>query len=172
MTKTIKTDHVARLIELRRRETPGMALDGMAIFARARRVDRLSRQWIEAVFERNGLDSGEFDVLASLQRAGPPYTARPTELFKTLMITSGGLTDRLDRLEKKRLVERLASDEDRRSLPVRLTSAGLKLIRSAYAEDMAIEQNLLSALSSTERAQLARLLMKLLVDLENRALPG
>lgn len=164
-------DHVGKLLELRRRETPDIPLDGMAIFARARRLDRLSREWIEPVFERHGLDSGEFDVLATLQRSGKPYAMRPTELFQTLMITSGGLTDRLSRLARKKLIERIACEADRRSLLVRLTASGLSLIRAAYAEDMAIEDELLDALSREERNQLAKLLAKLLLAIESRNAP-
>lgn len=81
----------------------------------------LSRPAIEAVFAKHGIDTGEFDVLATLSRSGPPYALRPTELFETMMISSGGLTDRLRRLEKRGLIVREASDEDRRSLIVRLS---------------------------------------------------
>jgi DNA-binding MarR family transcriptional regulator len=161
-------DHVARLIALRRRESPGVPLDGMKILSRVRRLDLVSRPEIEAVFERHGIDTGEFDVLATLQRAGPPYTLRPTELFETLMISSGGLTDRLNRLERRGLIARQACPADRRSLLVALTSKGRALIAKAFAEDMAVEQSMLSSLSKFERETLATLLAKLLTQLENK----
>lgn len=168
MAKAKNLDHIGRLLEQRRREMPDVPLDGMAIFARARRLDRLSREWIEPVFARHDLESGEFDVLATLQRAGKPHTLRPTELYQALVISSGGLTDRLGRLVKKGFVERVPSEEDGRSLLVRLTAEGLALIRSAYGEDMAVELELLSELTESERDRLAELLAKLLHSLETR----
>lgn len=168
MTPAARSDRMAGLIAQRREETPEVPLDGMEIFARARELTRLSRRWIEPVFERHGIDSGEFDVLASLQRAGAPYSMRPTELFRTLVMTSGGLTDRLNRLTKKGLVERLPSESDRRSLLVRLSPQGLEVIRAAYREDMGVEQELLSGLSAAERDRLADLLARLSAALEAR----
>ena len=168
MDSSAATDRTARLIEARRRETPDVPLDGMEVFARARRLTDLSRRWIEAAFKRHDLDTGAFDVLATLQRTGPPYELRPTDLFRELMMSSGGLTDRLDRLEGKGLVERLRSEHDQRSVVVRLTALGLRVIRKAFADDMHVENDLLTSLDDTERMQLASLLRKLLADLEER----
>ena len=168
MTDEPPQDHVARLIALRRRETPMIPLDGMQVLSRARRLDQLSRFWIEPVFEKHGLDTGEFDVLALLQRIGPPYALRPTELYRSLMITSGGLTDRLNRLAGKKLVRRVADPSDGRSLRVELTPLGLKTIRAAFEEDMRTEAELLATLTPGERKTLARLLGKILAVLERR----
>ena len=162
-------DHVGRLFEQRRRETPDIPLDGMEIFARARRLTLLSRPAIEAVFEKYGIDAGEFDVLATLQRAGAPYTLRPTELFQTLMMSSGGMTDRLVRLEKSGLITREASPSDRRSLLVKLTAKGRALIEKAYREDMALELEMLAPMTKSERKTLAGLLAKLLSGLEKES---
>lgn len=159
-------DHIESLLAARRRISPDVPLDGMAIFGRARRLDRLSREVIEPVHARHGLDSGEFDVLASLQRAGPPYAVRPTELFRSLLITSGGLTDRLVRLEKRGLIVRERNPDDGRSLIARLTPEGLALIEAAYREDMEAEAAMLAPLSAHERGQLAALLAKLLEGVE------
>ncbi len=159
-------DHVGRLIDQRRRVSPGAPLDGMEIFARARRLTLLSRPAIEAVFARYGLGTGEFDVLATLSRAGPPYALRPTELFQSLMISSGGLTDRLRRLDERGLIVRDASDSDRRSLIVRLSPKGRELIEQAFAEDMRVEAEMLAPLDRRERKELARLLAKLLLEME------
>lgn len=164
-----QTDRTGQLIARRRRETPDVPLDGMEILSRANRLVRLSRKWIEPVFARHDLDTGEFDVLATLRRSGAPYRQRPTELFQSLMITSGGLTDRLNRLEKKGFIERIVSETDRRSALVQLTAAGVKTINAAFAEDMNIEAGLLCALDAGERRQLATLLARLLDDLERRA---
>ncbi len=159
-------DHVGRLIALRRRETPDVPLDGMEILARSRRLTLLSRFAIEAVFKRHGIDTGEFDVLATLSRSGPPYALRPTELYQSLMISSGGLTDRLNRLEKRGLIDREASLSDGRSMLVKLTAKGRTVIERAFAEDMAIEKEMLSPLSKSERRTLATLLAKLLHGME------
>ena len=102
----------------------------------------------------------------TLQRAGTPYALRPTELYQTLMISSGGLTDRLRRLEERGLITRESSETDQRSVMVKLSAKGKALIYKAYAEDMAVEFDLLAPLSKSERADLARLLSKLLLGLE------
>ena len=163
-----QTDRTGQLIAQRRRETPDVPLDGMEILSRASRLVRLSRKWIEPVFTRHDLDTGEFDVLATLRRSGVPYCQRPTELYQSLMITSGGLTDRLNRLEKKGFIERIVSETDRRSALVQLTATGLKTINAAFVEDMAIEAELLSVLDDGERRQLATLLARLLSNIEQR----
>lgn len=159
-------DHVAQLIQQRLVHTPGIPLDGMEIIGRARRLALLSRGAIEAVFERFGLDTGEFDVLSTLQRAGPPYRLRPTELFETLMVSSGGMTDRLRRLEKRGLISREPNSEDGRSLLVQLSDEGLSLIGEAFTEDMLAEEEILAPLDREERMHLATLLAKLLIELE------
>ncbi len=163
-----QTDRTGQLIAQRRRETPDVPLDGMEILSRASRLVRLSRKWIEPVFTRHDLDTGEFDVLATLRRSGVPYCQRPTELYQSLMITSGGLTDRLNRLEKKGFIKRIVSETDRRSALVQLTATGLKTINAAFVEDMAIEAELLSVLDDGERRQLATLLARLLSNIEQR----
>ena len=166
-TEAPRADHVSRLIAQRRRETPDVPLDGMEIFGRARRLTLLARPAIEAVFEKYGIETGEFDVLATLRRTGEPFALRPTELFQTLMISSGGLTDRLNRLEKKGLISREASPSDRRSMLVKLTRKGRELIDMAFAEDMAAEEEMLSPLNKGERKTLAALLAKLLCKIED-----
>ncbi|MGE0180664.1 MAG: MarR family winged helix-turn-helix transcriptional regulator [Parvularculaceae bacterium] len=143
----------------------------MEILARARRLDLLSRPSIEAVFNNHGIDTGEFDVLATLQRSGRPYTLRPTELYETLMISSGGLTDRLARLEKRGLIARTPSPSDGRSLLVKLTAKGRALIDKAFEEDMKIELELLAPLDRKERDTLASLLAKLLIGIEENRTP-
>jgi DNA-binding MarR family transcriptional regulator len=161
-------DHVGRLIAQRRRETPEVPLDGMEVLGRARRLTLLSRPAIEAVFARHGLDTGEFDVLATLSRSGRPYALRPTELYQSLMISSGGLTARLNRLEQRGYVSREASPSDGRSLLVHLTAKGRVVIETAFAEDMAVEARMLAPLGRRERRVLAGLLAKLLSGMEAR----
>jgi DNA-binding MarR family transcriptional regulator len=160
------SDHVDRLRAQWAREMPSVDTEGMAVLGRARRLTLMLRRDIEAVFERHGLDAGEFDVLATLRRAGAPFELRPTELYRSLMVSSGGLTARLDRLERAGLVRRAPSSEDGRSLRVRLTAKGRERIEAAFCEDMAVEARALEALGARERAELARLLRKLTLALE------
>lgn len=146
-------------------ELPDTDTRGMAIFGRARWITLTARPPIEAVFRDHGLDSGEADVLFSLLRSGPPYRLRPTELFRTLMISSGGLTDRLNRLTKAGLIRRMVATGDGRSLPVELTEEGIRRATEAFREDMAVEAAMLEGLTDAEQADLARLLRKLVMTI-------
>jgi DNA-binding MarR family transcriptional regulator len=157
-------------IEARRqqwaRELPDLDTIGMAILGRMRWLTLASRPRIEAVFAGHGLDTGEFDVLGTLLRSGPPYRLRPTELFRSLMISSGGLTDRLARLAEAGLVVRTPSEHDARSLLVELTEEGRRRAEAAFREDMATEARLVAGLDQAEQAALAKLLCKLVLQFE------
>jgi DNA-binding MarR family transcriptional regulator len=102
-----------------------------------------------------------FDVLAAIRRSGSPYRVRPSDLADSLMLTSGGTTKRLDRLERSGLIERHHDEEDRRALLIELTPAGRKLVDAVVTEHVANENRLLGGLGDAERRQLARLLRKL-----------
>jgi DNA-binding MarR family transcriptional regulator len=154
-------DHVDRALTQWSREMPGIEIKGADVLNRARRIVLESRGPIEEIFKRHGLDSGEFDVLATLRRAGAPYALRPTELYTSLMISSGGLTARLDRLEDAGLIRRRPSEDDARSVVVELTPAGRKKIEATFRADMALENKMVSGLAESERAELVRLLRKL-----------
>lgn len=157
-------------VEVRRlqwaRELPDVDTTGMAILGRARWITLRARPSIEAVFAEHGLDAGEFDVVATLLRSGAPYRLRPTELFKSLMISSGGLTDRLARLEAAGLVARVPSETDARSLLVQLTTEGRKRAEAAFRRDMQVELGILAKLSDIERDQLATLLARLCASID------
>ena len=162
-------DHVEERRGQWAKELPDVDTTGMAILGRARLATLLARGPIERVFARHGIDTGEFDVLTTLLRSGRPYRLRPTELYKSLMISSGGLTDRLARLETGGLVRRRPSERDARSLLVELTPAGRKLAEAAFREDMAVEAELLEGLSSGERDRLSALLARLVAEIGGRA---
>jgi DNA-binding MarR family transcriptional regulator len=157
---TDETDHIDRLRAQWARELPDLDTEGMAIIGRARWITLKLRPGIEAVFARHGIDAGELDVLNTLRRSGPPYRLTPTELYRTLMISSGGLTDRLSRLEKAGLIRRMPGETDKRSLLVELTKTGRDKAEAAFREDMALEKTLIAGLSKAERKQLAELLRK------------
>ena len=123
---TAAFDHVDRALAQWAREMPDVEIRGADVLNRARRVVLELRAAIEENFRNHGLDTGEFDVLATLRRAGEPYALRPTELYRSLMISSGGLTARLDRLEGAGLIRRRAADDDARSVIVELTRRAAK----------------------------------------------
>jgi DNA-binding MarR family transcriptional regulator len=116
------------------------------------------------VFEAYGVSFGEYLVLAALRRAGPPYRMNPTALFNSVILSSGAMTNRLDRLEEMGLVERLPDPSDRRGRLVALTDSGRNLVDSAVVDYLEDEQQLLSSLDADEREQLAGLLRKLLLS--------
>jgi DNA-binding MarR family transcriptional regulator len=159
-------DPVDRIYEAWAREMPDVSTRGAQILARARRITTSVRPQIEGIFKGFDLDTGEFDVLATLRRAGAPFSLRPTELYKSLMISSGGLTDRLDRLEASGFIRRRTSPEDARSSLVELTASGRKQIEAAFAADMALEDRLVEELTREEHAQLVQLLRKVMLLVE------
>ncbi len=116
-----------------------------------------------------GLLGESFDVLASLRRSGPPYQLTPTQLYREMMLTSGAMTNRIDRLEEAGLVARKPDPSDRRGTLVRLTAKGKALIDAAAAEHAANEERLLAVLTATEQRQLGDLLRKVLIDLGDTA---
>jgi len=159
-------DHVDRLQAQWARELPDLDTEPMTILGRAYRLSNLVRPSIEETFAAFGLDRGEFDVISTLRRSGPPYRLTPTDLYRFLMISSGGLTHRLDRLQKAGLIVRERSASDGRSSVVGLTEKGMALAEAAIRADMASEARYLEGLSKEDRAALAGLLRKLLVSLE------
>ncbi len=166
-----KADHVHRLRGQWADELPDLDTEPMAILGRAYRLSNLVRPSIEATFASFGLDRGEFDVIATLRRSGAPYKLTPTELYTSLMISSGGLTHRLDRLQKSGLILRERSAIDGRSMVVGLTDEGIRLAEAAFRADMGSEASYLTDLNAQERHDLAALLRKLLGSLERRDKP-
>lgn len=169
--KDEEVDHVHRLRGQWADELPDLDTEPMAILGRAYRLSNLVRPSIEATFASFGLDRGEFDVIATLRRSGAPYKLTPTELYTSLMISSGGLTHRLDRLQKSGLILRERSAIDGRSMVVGLTDEGIRLAEAAFRADMASEASYLPDLNAQERHDLAALLRKLLGSLERRDKP-
>ncbi|TBZ16867.1 MarR family winged helix-turn-helix transcriptional regulator [Rhizobium leguminosarum] len=165
-------DHVDRLRRQWALELPDLDTEPMAILGRAFRLSNLVRPSIEAKFADFGLDRGEFDVIATLRRSGPPYLMTPTEMYSALMISSGGLTHRLDRLEKAGLIRREKSPRDGRSVLVALTEVGAALAEKAFRADMASEASFLQVLDGKERETLAALLRKLIAGIENEQARG
>nr|WP_028797532.1 MarR family transcriptional regulator [Streptomyces purpureus] len=136
----------------------------MAVFGRIYRLAVAMRGRVDKAYAPyGGMSLGEFDVLATLRRSGEPYTLSPRELTATLMITTGGMTGRLDKLEKAGLLSRSPDPNDRRGLRVTLSERGRELVDEAVAAGLAQQRAALeAALDPQEREQLATLLRKLL----------
>src|SRR5690242_6048183 len=117
-------------------------------------LDRARRQ----AFAEHGVESWEFDVLAALRRAGSPYVLSPGRLLRETLVTSGTMTNRVDRLAARGLVERLPDPNDRRGVLVQLTPAGRDKVDAAMAGLLAHERTLLGALSDRDQQQIARAL--------------
>ena len=147
---------------------PGLDMGTYQVTARISRIGLHIARHQEDVFGRFGLNRGEVGVLSALRIAGPPHRLSPTQLFKGLMLSSAGMTSRLDRLEGRGLVKRTADSTDRRAIVVELTDAGRKLLDEAVADNTKSERVLLDGLSPSEIATLGRLLRKMLDALEPR----
>lgn len=159
-------DRATKAVEQWAREMPDLELLPMEVIGHLSEASLLiRRERLEPLFARFGLQSGEFDVLATLRRSGAPYTLTPTDLYDTAMISSGGMTNRLDRLEKADLIERRPNPDDRRGTLVSLTPKGLALINRAVRDHVANEHDALKSLSEDEQKTLNALLAKLIAGL-------
>jgi DNA-binding MarR family transcriptional regulator len=159
-------DRIDWIVSQWRRERPDVDTNAMALVGRIQRAAAELRPRLDATHARFGLTGESFDVLASLRRAGAPYELTPTQLYTQLMLSSGAVTNRIDRLEADGLVERRPDPNDRRGTRVRLTSRGKQLIDRAVVQHVANEASVLSALTEKEQTQLGQLLRKLLLHLE------
>jgi DNA-binding MarR family transcriptional regulator len=159
-------DHVDDVIAEWARERPELDVAPAAVVARLGRLVRYLDDGLERVFGEHGLSRGTFDVLASLRRAGPPYRRSPTELYRSLMRTSGAMTHRLSRLEADGLIRRVPDPEDGRSVLVELTPKGRRLVDAVAPAHLENERRLLEPLDQAERTALAETLKKLLLVFE------
>lgn len=166
MTKEKPKDAVDAILAQWRRERPDLDVTPMATIGRLRRCSALLQRRLEATFADFGMSAWEFDMLATLRRSGAPYRLTPTALFSAMMITSGTMTHRLQRLEASALIERIPCPSDARSTLVQLTAAGLELIDRAVTAHVDNEHAILSPLGRAELAQLNQDLVKLLAVLE------
>jgi DNA-binding MarR family transcriptional regulator len=159
-------DRAARAIEQWKRERPDLDVSPMGVLGRLNEASSLiARDRLAPLFARFGLQAGEFDVLATLRRSGSPHALTPTALYEATMVTSGAMTNRLDRLEKAGLILRGPHPSDRRGIVVQLTEKGLALIDEALTAHVANEHEILADLSNAEQETLALLLGKLIGSL-------
>ncbi|SHE88735.1 MarR family winged helix-turn-helix transcriptional regulator [Vibrio gazogenes] len=151
-------DIIDRIVNQWAAEKPELNTLPMSIFGRILHLAKHLEQEIANIHKRYDLKSGEFDVLATLLRSGAPYQLTPSALISTAMLTSGAMTNRLDKLEQKNLITRIHSNIDRRSISVQLTEQGYQLINQALAEHVQAQERLISVLNQTEQSQLSTLL--------------
>jgi DNA-binding MarR family transcriptional regulator len=162
----MNADPVDAILAQWRRERPDLDVSPMGIIGRMERLSKHLERALQETFSDFDLNFGEFDVLATLRRSGQPYQLSPTKLFNTLMVSSGTMTHRLDRLEQADLVQRIPDPNDRRGMLVQLTKKGFNVIEKAVAAHVTNEQRLLAVLEAAEREVLAQLLRKLLISFE------
>lgn len=161
-----ESDRVAQIQAEWRRERPDLDLAPQGVFGRLHRLAGALTTRLNEVYEAHGLSEAEFDLLATLRRAGAPYERRAGDLASHTMVTTGGLTKRVDRLVQRDLVERSADSADGRSRVVRLTPAGREVIDRAFTAHMANEHRLLADLPPDDVAALEQILARWLARVE------
>jgi DNA-binding MarR family transcriptional regulator len=161
-----RADAVDAILEQWRRERPDLDVSPMGPIGRIKRCAALLQRRLDETFSAFGLTNWEFDVLATLRRSGTPYCLTPTALFSALMITSGTMTHRLQRLEAGGLVSRVPNRNDARSMLVQLTPAGLELIDRAVEAHVENERKILAPIKPVDLAALDARLAELLAVLE------
>ncbi len=161
------SDAVDAIIGQWEAERPDLAEDlwPVQIIGRLQRLGWIMEKEIKAFAAERGLELGEFDVLSTLQRSGPPYELTAGAFRKASMVTSGAITNRIDRMEAKGLVERVRDTGDRRAVKIRLTERGHEVTRAYMKEHLANEARILANLDRADCEQLADQLRKLLVAL-------
>jgi DNA-binding MarR family transcriptional regulator len=147
-------------------ERPDLDVAPLHVLSRVTRLARHTDRARRAAFAAHGLRLGEFDVLAALRRQGPPYRLSPGALLHATLVTSGTMTNRLDRLERAGLVGRAPDPLDKRGVLVTLTPAGRARVDAALIDLLAAERALLAGLPAPSRATLAGLLRLLLAPLD------
>jgi DNA-binding MarR family transcriptional regulator len=165
-------DETDGLLDAWRRERPDLDVAPLAVLSRVTRLARYLDRERRAAFAEQGLEAYEFDVLTALRRAGPPYELTPGQLVRETLVGSGTMTNRLDRLEARGLIDRRPDPEDGRARRIRLTDQGRDRADTAVADLLDRERQLLAGLSEPDRDRLARLLRTVVVNFESRAVDG
>lgn len=161
-------DEVDRLVSAWARERPDLDVRPLEVLSRVTRLAHHLDRARRTAFAAHDLEVWEFDVLAALRRAGRPYVLSPGRLLEQTLVTSGTMTNRVDRLESRGLVQRLPDPADRRGVHVRLTPSGRERVDAALADLLDRERQLLEALSRADQDALSGLLRRLVVPFEER----
>jgi DNA-binding MarR family transcriptional regulator len=160
------SDEVDRIVEAWRRERPDLDVAPLTILSRVLRLARHLDLARGSAFAEHDLEGWGFDVLSALRREGPPYELCPGQLVAQTLVTSGTMTNRVDRLAARGLVSRGPDPSDRRGVKVRLTTAGRVVVDAAMADLLDRERILLNELPPSEREHLGELLRRLLSPFE------
>ncbi len=162
------TDEVDSIVSAWKRELPTVDTTPMHVLSRMSRLTRLLDLKRKEAFGNHALETWEFDVLAALRRAGEPYALTPGTLMNETLVSSGTMTNRIDRLEAAGLVKRTPSPDDRRAVLVTLTPAGRERVDEAVRSLVEFEEGILTPLNDHERTQLTDLLRRLLLPFDQR----
>ncbi len=163
LSRDVAGDEVDRIVVAWRRERPDLDVEPLEVLSRVTRIARHLDRERAAAFSGHGLETWEFDVLAALRRSGSPYELSPGQLVSQTLVTSGTMTNRIDRLEARALVARRPDPDDGRGVLVRLTAAGLTVVDTALAALLEREHALLAGLDQAARSELAQLLRRLAI---------
>ncbi len=161
-----KSDEVDALVDAWQRERPDLDVTPMHVLSRVTRLARHLDLARREAFAAHDLEAGEFDVLAALRRAGKPYELTPSQLIAANLVTSGTMTNRIDRLEQKNLVTRKPDPNDGRGVLVKLTTAGQNAVDAALTDLLERERILLAGISKSERNQLADVLREIVLPFD------
>lgn len=163
-----ESDAVDRIAAQWKAVRPDIDVDPLLVIGRVSRLSRLIDRILGENFARHGIEAWMYDVLATLRRNGEPYELGAGDLVEQTMVTTGAMTNRIDRLEERGLVERDAAPDDRRRVVVRLTPAGLALVDEVVTGHMETESEILAALSPRQQKDLASHLRRVLLSLDDR----
>jgi len=164
-------DEVDDLVAGWRAERPDLDVDPLQVLSRVSRLARHLDRARRTAFAAHGLEAWEFDVLSALRRQGTPYQLSPGSLLRATLVTSGTMTNRIDRMAKGGLVRRLPDPQDKRGVLVELTERGRTVADAALADLLDHERELLAGLDADDREQLASLLRRLLSPFDSHATP-
>ena len=168
MTSSIEpvSDEVDEIVLRWQAERPDLDVTPLHVLSRVSRLARHLDRARRAAFAAHGLETWEFDVLSALRRQGPPYQLSPGALLRATLVTSGTMTNRIDRLAEAGLVNRRRDSQDKRGVLVQLTDSGLRTVDAAMSALLARERALLTGLDSSQQEELARLLRILLAPFD------
>lgn len=165
-------DEVDHILSDWSRVRPDLDLAPLAVFSRLTRIAKHLDRARATAFERSGLSSWEFDVLAVLRRGGAPFRQSPKVLVQQTLVSSGTMTNRIDRMEQRGLVRRLTDPNDGRGVLVEMTQQGQTLVDAAMTRLSDAEEQLLGGVPRAERERLATLLRKLALSVERFGAAG
>ncbi|MCX7521796.1 MarR family winged helix-turn-helix transcriptional regulator [Microbacterium sp. STN6] len=160
------SDEVDRIVDAWLHERPDLDFAPLQVLSRVARLSKHLDRARRTAFTRSELDSWEFDVLSALRRAGEPYRLSPKALLQQTLVSSGTMTNRIDRLVARGLVERRGDPHDGRGILVEMTALGLIRVDAAITRLVDAEAEILRSLPAGEQRRLAGLLRKLSLDFD------